>query len=370
MTSRDSSNPASTNSRLLPRLRTGRPSARTTAGWATGLLLVAGFVVPVDFVTEEPGPTFNTIGDYEGHQLISIDGAKTYDVSGNLDMTTVSVAGGPNTTLTAVPALASWLSSTGTVLPSDLLYQPTVTSEQVVEQNTADMTNSQEIAQAAALNYLGKPVKEKLKVASLTENSPSQGKIQEDDILLKLGSTTLENYGQIAEILDKNRDKPLAVTVSRDGKEITETITPQRSDDHGRYLLGLALDRSYEFPFKVKYGLEEVGGPSAGMMFALGIIDELTEGKMTGGVHFAGTGTIESNGDVGPIGGIAQKMVGAKDAGATVFLAPADNCDEVVGHIPEGLSVVKVSNLTEAADAVKKIGAGEDPSTFPTCTAE
>ena len=103
---------------------------------------------------------------------------------------------------------------------------------------------------------------------------------------------------------------------------------------------------------------------------SLGIIDELTEGKMTGGVHFAGTGTIESNGDVGSIGGIAQKMVGAKDAGATVFLAPADNCDEVVGHIPDGLSVVKVSNLTEAADAVKKIGAGEDPSTFPTCTAE
>lgn len=361
--------PTVTNTKASQPVKRRRLTARTVAGWGTSLLMVAGFVVPVNFVTEEPGPTFNTIGEYDGQQLISVEGTKTYDVSGNLDMTTVSVSGGPNTTISAIPALSAWLQSSTVVLPSDLLYPPTTTREEVAEKNSADMSNSQEVAQAAALNYLGKPVKEKLSVTSVSEQSSAFGKIKEGDILLKLGDHNLEQFPQIEEILTKNRDQPIDVTVEREGKEATEKVTPVYDATSKRYLLGLSLQRGYEFPFTVKYGLEEVGGPSAGMMFSLGIIDELTEGNMTGGVHFAGTGTIESTSEVGPIGGIAQKMVGAKDAGATVFLAPADNCDEVVGHIPEGLSVVKVSTLTEAAEAVEKIGQGQDPSTFPTCTA-
>ena len=122
------------------------------------------------------------------------------------------------------------------------------------------------------------------------------------------------------------------------------------------------------FPFQVQISLDKVGGPSAGMMFSLGIIDTVTPGDLTGGKHIAGTGTISPDGTVGPIGGIGQKMRGARSSGATLFLAPASNCDEVAGHIPAGLQVVRVENLGEARHAVEVAASGQDTSALPACT--
>ncbi|CAB4622464.1 unannotated protein [freshwater metagenome] len=119
---------------------------------------------------------------------------------------------------------------------------------------------------------------------------------------------------------------------------------------------------------KVELKLADVGGPSGGMMFALGIYDKLTPGSLTGGKYIAGTGTLDGSGRVGPIGGIQQKMYGAADAGAKYFLAPAENCDEVVGHIPAGLSVYKVTNFEDALKTVEKIGMGKNLSTLSTCS--
>jgi PDZ domain-containing protein len=143
-------------------------------------------------------------------------------------------------------------------------------------------------------------------------------------------------------------------------------VTPRRSEE-GNYQLGILLASTFDFPFDVTIQLDNVGGPSAGMMFALGIIDTLTEGDLTGGRHFAGTGTIDSTGAVGRIGGIAQKLVAARAGGADFFLAPEGNCDGVVGHIPDGLAVVKVATLDEAFDAVESLGSGGDPAGLPAC---
>jgi PDZ domain-containing protein len=104
-------------------------------------------------------------------------------------------------------------------------------------------------------------------------------------------------------------------------------------------------------------------------MFALGIIDTLTEGELNGGENVAGTGTIEADGTVGPIGGIRQKLYGARDAGAQYFLAPASNCDEVVGHVPDGLQVIRTSTLEESLDALEVIADDGDVDALPTCTA-
>lgn len=342
---------------------------RLYSGLGAGLLITGAFVVPVDFVTEQPGPTFNTIGEYKGKQLISIDGAQTYPVTGDLDMTTVSVAGGPNTDITGLQVLSAWFSSSDTVVPTDAMYSPTTTQEQVSSQNTADMASSQELAQAAALSYLGKDYTVTLTVTGDVENGAAAGKFQKDDVLESIDSQKITRYEQIADILSKTKDKTIDVTVKRGDQEITQKLTPTYSQDAGRYLLGLYLGQKYVFPMTVNFGLENVGGPSAGMMFALGIIDELTEEDMTGGIHFAGTGTIDAQGNVGAIGGIAQKMQGAKESGATVFLAPESNCDEVVGHVPDGLTVIKVSTLKQAADTVKAIGQGKNPSSFETCSA-
>jgi PDZ domain-containing protein len=155
------------------------------------------------------------------------------------------------------------------------------------------------------------------------------------------------------------------VQVRRDGAQLDLATTTTSSD--GRTVLGVGLDPQFQFPVAVSFGTKDVGGPSAGMMFALGIYDLLTPGARTGGMKVAGTGTIDSRGEVGPIGGIQQKLVGARRAGARWFLAPASNCNEVVGHVPDGLRVVRTSTLHESRLAVEAIAAGRGQS-LPSCT--
>jgi PDZ domain-containing protein len=119
---------------------------------------------------------------------------------------------------------------------------------------------------------------------------------------------------------------PLSITVERAGETKTVRVTPELSTDAKPVpIIGIFPAISYTYPFEVKIQLQDVGGPSAGQMFALGIIDKLTPGSITGGAKVAGTGTIDAAGNVGAIGGIRQKLYGARDAGATWFLAPYSN---------------------------------------------
>jgi PDZ domain-containing protein len=137
----------------------------------------------------------------------------------------------------------------------------------------------------------------------------------------------------------------------------------------GAVVIGINVTMEYQFPFKVEIQLDKVGGPSAGMMFALGIIDKLTPGAIQGGADVAGTGTIDQAGTVGPIGGIQQKLYGAKNAGADWFLAPAENCNEVTGHIPDGLKVFAVKTIDDSIAVLDAIRTGADTSTLPACPA-
>ena len=132
--------------------------------------------------------------------------------------------------------------------------------------------------------------------------------------------------------------------------------------------IGVFIGTKFVFPIDVKLRLADVGGPSGGTMFALGIYDTLTPGSLTGGQIIAGTGTIDESGQVGPIGGIRQKLYGAQRAGASWFLAPAENCNEVIGHIPSGLQVVRVKTFTDALAAVKQIAAKHSIAGLPTCS--
>lgn len=362
---RPSSSAASSRPRPLGSGRWNLPTV--SAVGALGLSALA-LVLPVDFVTESPGPTFNTTGDYKDRKLISIEGANTFPTDGRLDMTTVQVAGGPNSTIGALQVLSSWFDPSHAVLPSDLVYSPALSSQEVSERNSADMTNSQEIAQAAALTYLGVGYGETLTVTGTAEGSPSAGVFEHGDIIRAINDQPLTSYQSLTQALDASAGQPVLVSFERAGQAQQLELSPVFNEQTGRYVLGLYISRTFDFPLKVTYGLDQVGGPSAGLMFSLGIVDVLTDGSMTGGKHFAGTGSIETDGTVGSIGGIEQKMKGAREAGAQVFLAPAANCPDVVGAVPEGLAVVSVSSLAEAADAVTRIGAGEDPAVFPTCS--
>jgi PDZ domain-containing protein len=135
-------------------------------------------------------------------------------------------------------------------------------------------------------------------------------------------------------------------------------------------VLGIGAGMDYTFPFDVKIQLNNVGGPSAGQMFALGIMDKLTPESLTGGKRIAGTGTIDNTGQIGPIGGIRQKMYAARDTGkASYFLAPASNCDEVTGHIPAGLHVFAVKTLADSLKVLQAVRDGSSTADLPTCPA-
>ena len=135
---------------------------------------------------------------------------------------------------------------------------------------------------------------------------------------------------------------------------ITLGYTP--SATHGYLGVGV-LDAPWA-PFTIDFNLANIGGPSAGLMFTLAVIDKLTTGDLNDGKFVAGTGTIDRDGKVGSIGGITHKMLAAQEAGATVFLVPADNCDEAKTAHDDGLELVKVDNLDQAVDALKHISAG------------
>ena len=220
---------------------------------------------------------------------------------------------------------------------------------------------------AAALRQLDIPFEQRLDVAGLSDPSPSAGKIKEGDRLKTINGKAITSMAVVQAELAAGAGAPVAVGVERNGALVTETVTPTRNQAD-RYVLGVLLSSDFTFPFDVSISLDNVGGPSAGMMFALGIVDNLTPGDLTGGKHIAGTGTITADGNVGAIGGIAQKMIGARQHGATMFLAPAANCSDVVGHVPDGLQVVKVETLADATAAVERLGSGQDTAGLPTCT--
>ncbi|OMH35291.1 signal protein PDZ [Tersicoccus sp. Bi-70] len=349
----------------------GRPPRRrvTTLGVSTTVAVLCGalaLALPAPFVAESPGPTFNTVGTVDGHRLISVSGHTSYPTTGNLDLTTVYVNGGPNGALTAVGALGAWLDPTRSVVPTELLYPPDVTTEQVEQSNSAAMTSSQQEAIAAALSHEKIAFTRTLTVAQVVDDTPASGRLRDGDVVEKVAGRAVNGIEDVRSAVGAAAGKPVALQVRNGGTTRTVSVTPARGAS-GNWQLGVALAATYRFPFSVTIALDNVGGPSAGMMFALGIIDTITPGPLTGGRHVAGTGTISSDGTVGAIGGIAQKMVGAHDEGAQVFLAPGANCSDVVGHIPDGLRVVRVDTLDDAVRAVETAASGGDVDALPRC---
>lgn len=348
--------------------RDRRLSVMVVSGVVAVVLAVAAVTIPVPYVIESPGPAINTIGEFNGKSLISVKGHESFPpAKGTLDLTTVHMTGGlPDSQIGFVDALRAWITPSEALYPAELIYAPGTSQEAVNSENSAAMTGSQENATAAALAALDIDFESSLAVASVPADGAASGILKPDDVLLTIAGQDVTDLGVIQGVLARGQGAPVDVVVGRDGAQKSLSITPSRGAE-GKYLLGITLQNTFKFPFEVNFALENIGGPSAGMMFALAIMDTLTPGELTGGKHFAGTGTIDPAGNVGAIGGIAQKMVGAQDAGAEYFLAPGANCGDVAGHVPNGLQVIEVNTLKEAYDAVASIGSGQDGAKLPSC---
>ena len=340
-------------------------------------LIATVFLVPVNAVIEAPGPTWNVLdnGSSSDQDVLKVSGTETYPTEGALRMTTVSVSGCPGYPVTTADLIAAWFSADKRIVDRDEVCPQDQSAEQVEETGKAQMTASQDSAVIAALVETGKAGAMHLTVTEVTEQQTST-EIQAGDVLETITPeggqmTTLASFSQLRELMTTIPEGTRVTLGVRRGDQKASaaltTIAPQEGTTGS--LLGLSLKISVDSPVEATFGLSDVGGPSAGMMFALGVVDEITPGSLTGGKDISGTGTIDMTGQVGPIGGIQQKMAGARESGSTFFLAPASNCNEVKGHEPKDMQVFAVNTLHEAVAATEAIASG-NTSGLATCSAQ
>jgi PDZ domain-containing protein len=349
---------------------TRRTATLTTAAVALVVLVCVAVLLPVPYVTLRPGPTRDVLAMPDGRPIVDIEGHRTYPTDGSLSLTTVSVTSAGQD-IGLLEAFQAWFSPTDAVVPRDAIYAPDQSVQEAEQESADEMTGSQESAAVAALRLLGDEVAEMLKVTSVESDSPAAGALQDDDRIVAVDGTPVKSGEQGLEaIRDREPGDDVEITVLRDGERRSYTLTTRASsEDQSVPVIGVGVEVDYDLPFEVSINLgADIGGPSAGTVFALAIYDLLTPDSLTGGMDVAGTGSIEADGTVEGIGGIQQKIVGALDAGATVFLVPEPNCQEALGADVDAsdITLVEVTTLGDAVDALTALA--DDPAAdVPTC---
>ncbi len=343
------------------------------ASVGTAVAIAVSVLVPVPYVILGPGPTLNTLGkDSSGRPLITISGRASYPTTGHLNLVTVSYQGCAGNRFNIFTALVAWLNPHQAVVPEGEICPAGQTQKQTQEQDTQEMTSSQSTATAAALTQLHIPYSTQVVVARPRKGFPAYGVLKAGDVITKVDGQPVTSPGGLTKLVYAHpAGSTLTLTIIRDGQSRQVQVGTRQEKGAGEVggghpVMGVEIRGQYQFPFQVKISVGDIGGPSAGMMFSLGIIDKLTKLDLTAGRFIAGTGEIEPGGKVDPIGGIQQKMVGARNAGATIFLTPAANCADTKGAVPAGLRLVKVSTLNQAVTYLEALKSGH-PTSVPSC---
>jgi Lon-like protease len=336
-----------------------RLATMVTGGVMLVVLGVFGARLPVPYAALGPGPTLDTLGSVGNQQVISVTGRTPNAVAGHLNLTTVSVTDH----LDLFTALRGWFDGEVSVVPREELFPPNQTPQQVDEQNARDFAQSESDAVVAALRELKFP--EEVVVQDLSDDrSPSKDKLTTGDVLEKVNGVAVPDLKALEKVLTATAPgTTVTVDYLRARKPATASVTLAKAAKRQGGALGVLVAMNPVAPYDVdiKVG-EDIGGPSAGLMFALGILEKVGPTELTGGRFIAGTGTIDPDGKVGPIGGIPLKMIAARDKGAVVFLVPAGNCAEAKGATPRGLQLVKVSTLHDALGALGLLRGGGAPA--------
>jgi PDZ domain-containing protein len=344
-------------------------------------LAVIALFKPLPYTTYGPGPTIDVLGAPDGKEIIQVpEGQKTYRDDGQLRMTTVSVTP-KDSDQNLFQVMGAWLDRNDAVYPKEAVYPDDKTADQVRDEGQVQMVSSQDTAVAVALGALGETVTPSLEVTLVNPDSPADGALAVRDLIRKVNGTPLSD--DISKASDELRTaikstepgQQVTLTVLRDGKEIDVPITPEeRTTDlfgtvpvTGTQQVGILLGQGFILPFPVSVTIDpRIGGPSAGLMFSLGIYDTLTPGSLTGGGRVAGTGEIAPDGTVGAIGGIQQKIVGAREDGAQLFLVPADNCEDAKGAHNGDMRLVRVDTFDTAKTAIEAWAKDHDAK-LPSC---
>jgi Lon-like protease len=336
----------------------GRRGITVFVGAVVVALLLGGIIAaPVPYVVLGPGPTVDTLGTNDNKEVIQVKGASTSKSAGQLRLTTVGVRSDTD----LLSAIWAWFDDQRAVVPRELVYPPGESDQQVEERNAEDFKQSQSSAETAALRALGYPVR--VTVSKVVAGGPSDGVLKAGDVVTAVDGQQVTSATRLTDLI---RAKPggttLEIGYQRGSTASTTKITSKVAKDGDPPRIGVEINQRQPHPFELKIDLDEIGGPSAGLMFALGIVDKLKPEDLTGGKIIAGTGTIDDEGRVGQIGGIGQKLVGAKDAGATVFLTPSENCAEALANAVPGLPLIKITTLDDALGALKTLRDGGQPT--------
>jgi PDZ domain-containing protein len=302
-----------------------------------------------------PGDPQNVLGS-----AIKISGADTYPTTGKLSVTAVMITD-PDSYITAFDIFYGWIDKDRAVLPRERVYPDGETAAEAVREGAAEMNSSQINATAAALSYLGYQIPSKLVVVGVSKQSNAHKVILLKDQILSIDKIKLNNTTDVLRYLeDKKADEVVSVEINRSGVGIMikEIALSPRPD--GSAFIGINIQEQFDFPFDVKIKLAETGGPSGGLIFALGIVEKLTQADLIRSRNIAGTGTITTDGLVGPIGGIAEKIIGAKNDGVDLFFTPINNCQDInnpdqigVGKGGKSMKIVPVATLAEAIEVLK-----------------
>lgn len=311
-------------------------------------MFVAGFV-EVPYIRVQPGSATNVM------DLISAEGVQQYPPSGQLLFLTVSLS----QRVTPIEAVQSWLDD-DVELVKEQVFTGDRSREELTKINLAMMRESQLVAAKVALDHLGYEVDligGGALVTDVLPDRPAARRLEVGDIITSVGGEEVTFRRDVIDAVQAlEPGDTVSMELQRDGETITVEVATVESDD-GVAQVGIELldNLSFDFPFDVSIDTGRVGGPSAGLAFSLAVLDQLTEGELTGGETVAVTGAIDPMGVVQPVGGVEQKAVAARRAGAVLMLVPAGEADLARPHAGD-MRVVAVHDLDDALVALDSLG--------------
>ena len=316
---------------------------RVTA--AVGVLALIGLVFAINFyqlpvIALSPGPMEDVLA------RLKVEGSRVYDSEGKLYLTSVGI----DDDVRFYEALLDMANRDVQLLPRAELYPEEQDTAEIDKENAALMDRSKETASVVALREVGYEIEPSgVEVTQVVPGTPADGKLRAGDRILDADGRAVASTDEVRAAITRHKiGERVAFRIDRDDTEKNVSVQVREADGQPR--VGILLrDLFPDLPVKVSIETENnIGGPSAGLMFTLSIIDKLTPEDLTGGKRIAGTGEIALDGGVLPVGGVAEKLIAVRRLGVTTFLIPAENCDSVRGQVPDGLRLVKVSNINDA----------------------
>lgn len=338
---------------------------------AVAFVVLAGSlaVLPMPYVIYQPGSAYDVLGvDPQGAPVLQVTGLPTYPATGKLHMTTVAVTRAGDRTNLVEAMLAYWMPQRD-ALPRDVVYAPNKSSDEVKAEERLRMDTSQRDAVVAALRQAGVPVEELPMVAAVQTSGPARDRLQPGDLILAINGNPVATLAEVrTQIRAGGVGAVVTLTVERERAatevEVTTAANPQ---DASVPWIGIEVGTGYRYEPQVTFGIShDIGGPSAGLIFALALYDRISPGDLLQGRSVAGTGEIDAEGNVGRIGGIQEKLAGAEKAGVSVFLAPADNCADLAG-VRTKIEIIRVETLADAIHGLEALGDPAQARTVPHC---